>query len=101
MATISSLNAVQASWPEHNTLGGLTRRSDSGTQGVGESEKSSRVVILAGPGGVGTIRLELEFGPRQDGSPGVGDVCLVELAPRRTSRPPWRTLRISSMAGAA
>src|SRR5215218_5105368 len=78
MATISSRNAVQASWPEHNTLGvpHPTRRSDSGTQGIGESEKSSRLVILAGPGGVGTIRLELELGPAPKRLAGVGDVWL-------------------------
>ena len=59
-------------------------------KGIGESEQSSRLVILAGPGGVGTIRLEWELGPAPKRLAGVGDVWLVELSPRSTSRPAWR-----------
>jgi hypothetical protein len=53
MATISSRNAVLASWPDHNTLG-VPHPTVCRTReltGIGESQKSSRLVILAGPGG--------------------------------------------------
>jgi hypothetical protein len=59
-------------------------------------------VILAGPPGVGTIRLELELGPAPKRLAGVGDAWLVELTPAQyVATAVARTLRISSTAGAA
>jgi predicted ATPase len=60
------------------------------------------LVILAGPGGFGATRLELELGPMPNRHPGVGGVWLVELAPRSdVAAAVAHTLGISSRAGAA
>jgi flagellar biosynthesis GTPase FlhF len=72
MATISSRNAAQTSSPEHKLPESLTSfvGRTRELKGIGESLKSSRVVTLAGPGGVGRTRLRLELGPAPNGSPG-------------------------------
>jgi predicted ATPase len=60
------------------------------------------LVILAGPGGVVTMRLELELGPVPKWLASVGGVWLVELAPRSdVAAAVADTLGISSRAGAA
>ena len=92
MATISSRNAVQASWPEHNTLGvpHPTRRSDSGTQG---DRRVRAELALGDPGGTGRSRHDpTRIGARPGAKTARRRKRRVACGAhsRMTSRPPWR-----------
>ena len=92
MATISSRNAVQASWPEHNTLGvpPPTSRSDSGTQG---DRRVRAELALGDPGGTGRSRHDpTRIGARPGAKTARRRKRRVACGAhsRMRSRPPWR-----------